>query len=503
MATARIMAEGRTDARRAPLPTLSRKLVNAIEAAIEAEHAAENRRKRGKRSSAMFYFAHSVHGALADLGETEALDAVGQVLQMRHPGARDPWAEEFPDCPVDRPVAFVESLHLIQFPPGIFARAVAVMKSRLVSADEISPGFARFRVLCQVLQELHGNQPFILAVKRFAEALDVSRESITVYKRRAMREGWLELVSDSIPLTRAARFRFVPHTTSHEGSGGFLKVLEGRNTGRGARAMLSAFASVGASAFDVTLTDIDGKKVAGKYKASRTFEKLCGTIGRILQHAEHDRHNVIIRPRSTTVTLVQLDDLDAEKAKRITPHAFMVIRTSPGNHQAWIALKDATADFSRRLKKGVGADASASGATRIAGSRNFKADYAPSFPIVEISHASAGKVVSVTALEGCGFVAAPEEPHSPAPPVAHLRGSPRRWPDYERCVRGAPSIHRGHRPDISRADFTWCRTAIDWGWSIEETACRLMELSSKAKEDGKRYALQTAKGAAESVERER
>lgn len=23
-----------------------------------------------------------------------------------------------------------------------------------------------------------------------------------------------------------------------------------------------------------------------------------------------------------------------------------------------------------------------------------------------------------------------------------------------------------HRPDISRADFTWCMIAVDWRWSI-------------------------------------
>jgi hypothetical protein len=56
-----------------------------------------------------------------------------------------------------------------------------------------------------------------------------------------------------------------------------------------------------------------------------------------------------------------------------------------------------------------------------------------------------------------------------------------------------------YRPDVSRADFTWCRTAIERGWSVEGTASRLMELSSKAKEKGEGYALQTATRAAESV----
>jgi len=263
--------------------------------------------------------------------------------------------------------------------------------------------------------------------------------------------------------------------------------------------MLSAFASVGASAFDVTFTDIEGKKVEGKYRGSRCLEELCRTIGRTLRDAERDRHNVIIRPRAITAALIQLDDLNTEKAQRIAPHAFLVIRTSPGNHQVWIAVKDATPDFSRRLRKGVEADPTASGATRISGSVNFKTEYAPSFPIVEIAHMNVGNVTTTAALDKAGFVAAPEQP--PPPLSATNIGRPNRkaWPSYERCVRAAPPIHQGNRPDISKADFTWCMTAIDWGWSVEETANRLMEESVKARENGERYALRTATRAAESV----
>jgi hypothetical protein len=44
-------------------------------------------------------------------------------------------------------------------------------------------------------------------------------------------------------------------------------------------------------------------------------------------------------------------------------------------------------------------------------------------------------------------------------------------------------------------------TALDWGWNIEETATRLMEVSSKARENGERYAALTAQNAAAAVER--
>jgi len=59
--------------------------------------------------------------------------------------------------------------------------------------------------------------------------------------------------------------------------------------------------------------------------------------------------------------------------------------------------------------------------------------------------------------------------------------------------------HEAHgEPDTS--NFILCITAIDWGWSIEETAQKLTEQSSKASENGERYALTTARNAA-AVER--
>ncbi|HKV54717.1 MAG TPA: hypothetical protein VJN94_08735 [Candidatus Binataceae bacterium] len=57
---------------------------------------------------------------------------------------------------------------------------------------------------------------------------------------------------------------------------------------------------------------------------------------------------------------------------------------------------------------------------------------------------------------------------------------------------------------MSRADFTWCRTALAWGFSVDEVAERLMEESSKAREagQGERYARSTAENAAGSLKRE-
>jgi hypothetical protein len=46
-------------------------------------------------------------------------------------------------------------------------------------------------------------------------------------------------------------------------------------------------------------------------------------------------------------------------------------------------------------------------------------------------------------------------------------------------------------------------TAINWGWGIEATANRLMELSDKTQDNGEGYAHRTAQNAAQAVERNR
>ncbi len=75
------------------------------------------------------------------------------------------------------------------------------------------------------------------------------------------------------------------------------------------------------------------------------------------------------------------------------------------------------------------------------------------------------------------------------------------WPNYQRCVDNAPPARGEDHPDISRADFTFCLLAIDWGWSVEETAARLMHESGKARENGEAYAFRTAQNAATALER--
>lgn len=273
---------------------------------------------------------------------------------------------------------------------------------------------------------------------------------------------------------------------------------------RQAQAMLTAFASIGVQSFDVTMTDIEGTKTG--FRVNRPIDELRRTAGKSLGDAAALRQNYIIRPRSNTVNIIQLDDLDSAKMERVKSHAFMTLQTSPGNFQAWIAVRNAPEDLARRLRKGAGADPTASGATRISGSLNFKTKYAPDFPLVELRQVNAGHVSNIETLDLAGLVAPREEPRPPQTALNRVSPSGRpirkKWPSYQYCIEHAPMTQGEDRPDISRADFTWCRTAIEWGWSPEATASRLMELSSKARENGERYAILTATRAADSVERQ-
>jgi len=154
------------------------------------------------------------------------------------------------------------------------------------------------------------------------------------------------------------------------------------------------------------------------------------------------------------------------------------------------------ADLRRRVKKAAGADPSASGAVRVAGTMNFKRKYEPDCPTVAIQEACPGRTVTQAELEALGLIAPPDPPR-PATVLRNSKGDT--WPSYQQCLEAAPLNHGGDAPDVSRADFTFALIASDWGHPAEQVAARLMEYSSKARENGQRYADVTARKAAAIV----
>ncbi len=293
-----------------------------------------------------------------------------------------------------------------------------------------------------------------------------------------------------------------------------------------ARRMLDAFTSVGANRFHVTFTTIREEET-GFFK-NRTVPSMRYNLPSWVQRSAQLKpimlpaggtepeetilagENLIIRPyippvslnpyTPPAVVLVQLDDLDPKQLERVRPAAFLTLRTSPKErgHQAWLAVEGGDREFTSRLKRGTGADLSASGSVRMAGTGNYKPAYKGNFPTVAIEELHPGRSVTREQLESMGLAApAPPKPQIPASPF-RCSDRPRRlaWPSYERCMEEA--LARGRKR--SSADFTFCCIAIELFKRMpEETADKLMEVSSKARENGYDYALGQATRAAEKV----
>ena len=263
--------------------------------------------------------------------------------------------------------------------------------------------------------------------------------------------------------------------------------------------MLDLFASLDVPALDLTITDGDGHK--------REFHRAVSLVGlrqgipHLLDATIRRQQNLILRPRGAAVELVQLDDLPGAMLARFGAAAFMILATSPGNHQAWVGVRECPAGLARRLRQASGADPSASGATRVAGSVNFKRKYAPEFPTVRLLEGRPHRTVTGAELQALGLVAGPEatalRPSTRPVSGRHAQA----WPSYERCLQNALCARDSDRPDVSRADFTFCLLAMDWGWSMAATSQRLMEKSRKAQENGPAYARRTVEHAAAALSR--
>ncbi len=296
-----------------------------------------------------------------------------------------------------------------------------------------------------------------------------------------------------------------------------------------ARAMLDAFASVGADRFHVTWTGADGNPRRAR-SLSAALQALRGPlpepenpdwldaihiariaaadlrriIPALLETAIAERLNLNLRPYSETVSFIQLDDIGAAALARCAPAMFLHIQTSPGSHQAWLALPGRhDRELARRIRGAAGTDLTASGATKIAGSLNVKTKYAPDYPRVAIRAAHPGRITSIGDLDRLGLVAPPEIFEAPSPARRYFSAGTDKWPSYALCLDKAPRNSSGTGPDRSRADYWWCFLAIQWGHHESDTAHRLMQESPKAREKGKDYAAQTARQAALGVERRR
>src|SRR5450755_2637394 len=172
--------------------------------------------------------------------------------------------------------------------------------------------------------------------------------------------------------------------------------------------MIDTFASVGANRIHVTKTDINNDVKWGKAYSPEDLRKVLPAMVRVAEKQEEcdllDKSgkaigkaraggNLMVRPMSDTSAFIQLDDLTEAKLNLVRPVSFLTVRTSPGNHQACIAVPKFESDldrkdFTRRVKKQVTADSSATGSVRLARTSNFKTKYIGNFPRVAIIDAA-------------------------------------------------------------------------------------------------------------------
>jgi hypothetical protein len=238
---------------------------------------------------------------------------------------------------------------------------------------------------------------------------------------------------------------------------------------------------LGARSFDLTIlgeVQLNSTRKFIDFEKEVPADRLHAMLPGIVERCERERLNLIIRPRSgADRRLVQLDDLDQAAVGKMRELAFRVIETSLGNYQAWVCVLSADEEIERRLKRGVGADAGASGATRIAGSLNVKEQYREAgYPRVRLI---VGMPERVASIEDLTELLEPE-PQSPcvSPPSvsSHTQLA---MPDYDDFLSRARSTAAGEI-DRSSVDFAWAATALKRGHSVDAVMSELERVSLKA-----------------------
>jgi hypothetical protein len=267
--------------------------------------------------------------------------------------------------------------------------------------------------------------------------------------------------------------------------------------------MIEALGGVGVSAFNLTRIDIGRRVAPNGYRPGRNIQAIRLLLPPWIQLCWKLEQSLIVRAYKPAGGVIgQLDDLKDGQINRVREKAFLIVETSPGNFQVWIAIKGGDEGLVKRLMKGIGSDPRANCSGRVAGSPNVKPKYAPTFPMVKIVALQPGCMVMPTELERLGLVAPP----ATRPPSVSLHFSAsaggRGWPDYDRCLRGAPVTSHG-LPDRSEADFFWSKWAIERGNSPNAVQVKLLETSEKARYEwrhgNRNYVRRTVEAAAEAA----
>jgi hypothetical protein len=238
------------------------------------------------------------------------------------------------------------------------------------------------------------------------------------------------------------------------------------------------FESVGAVEFGITIKD-ELTRVVGD-DDYEVVTNLDAWLDGCLRRNEAGSESFIVRPRGGV--FVQIDDVDRATIARLEPFAFLVVETSSDNYQVWVCLPEGTSEITRaelreRLVRGVGGDIGASGALRWPGSINHKPGR-EGFR-VRVVATNPGRTVTTDELEQAGLLAAPSRLTRQADERSRREAGasrPSRFPDYQRCMSDKGG-------DRSRADASFLKTAVLWGWSMGEAVMELERVSARVQEE--------------------
>ncbi len=275
------------------------------------------------------------------------------------------------------------------------------------------------------------------------------------------------------------------------------------------------FESVGVESFKLLMRDERKEQAAESRELDASTLKV--ELPRYLERNARGDESLIIRPvlhddgSLYKSLLIQIDEASLEVMKMLAPVSFLQIETSGGNGQDFLVVggisddaegKDVRERLLRQLQP-HGANGGAYGATRWPGSRNCKPSRRRpdgSFPIVKIvfyqrgRQTTAGELESLNLLAPRGSSPVPAKPYKPAGRAER----PRQWPSYQIELDRAARRKDG-KPDRSDADINFALRCARWGWSADETAAKLREVSERAKGRRDNYAERTARRAAQYI----
>lgn len=256
-----------------------------------------------------------------------------------------------------------------------------------------------------------------------------------------------------------------------------------------AQAAVEAFQSVGVQSIGITdTTQTETYQV-------RAIQVVKRTIDERIERAESAHGQLFAgRPiQPDTVAVIQVDDptRHLDELKRL---AFLVIETSAGNIQGWLAvrLEGRTYDETRRaVIEHFGGDVGASGSMRWPDSLNCK--YEPAFR-VRVEQVQAGHILDVEHI----LHMMPVEQQRPARNIEHRRQAGTAYvPDWSRVAALHPGVSR------SEVDYYVSLGAAQNGVELDETVEYLMSASPKTASlnEGKarRYAERTARRAYQAM----